>query len=148
MNDFNESKKITCPICKSSDCFEEENESGQSWLCINCGYTTNTKLTKDTTELKNSPVMIQNRAFWDDEKKLYWILSVINLPSKGIVFPEEVGDDITWNYLPLVDIPAEEQFKYPIAGSESKFYTKRLDVDKMEKYYTFYDAIKKLGAIV
>ena len=51
--------KIDCPVCfDTHQCFEDtiENENGEfkSYMCFNCGFTSNSAYTWDSQELKKA----------------------------------------------------------------------------------------------
>ena len=57
--------KITCPNCFTEErCFQDSQEvSGSefsSYMCFNCGFTSNTTYTWDSPELKKAQVVHHN----------------------------------------------------------------------------------------
>ena len=42
--------KITCPVCKSKNCFESIDNNITSYLCLRCGYTSNSLYTSESKE--------------------------------------------------------------------------------------------------
>ena len=141
-------KTTMCPICGTLHAMEETEGEITSWLCVECGFTTNTNMKKNCKELLSSPKAIQELKVWDKEQELYWIPTVINMASRGIIFPESHGSQIIWIYVPIVDISDEEQKNYPIADQPGKYHTRRLDTEQSKKFTRFYDALKCLGAII
>ena len=67
-----EDKKVTCPHCSSKNCFESFEKATEvtSWLCLKCGYTTNTFFTEESQHLQNSfntaPTLIKELQFEKD----------------------------------------------------------------------------------
>jgi len=141
-------KTVQCSVCTNKTALEEDIGGVTSWLCVNCGYTSNTMFTSDSVEFKSTPLAIMNMKHWDEEKQLMWIPTVINMPSRGLIMPEKHGKQVIWTCILMVDIPAEEQHNYPITEQPGKFYKRKLDVNQTLKYTKFYDAIKSLGAII
>jgi len=141
-------KTVPCPVCSKKTALEEGAAGITSWLCVNCGYTSNTMFTDDNPDFLTTPKAIMSLKHYDDERALYWIPTVINMPTRGLIFPEKHGKQIIWTYVPMVDIPIEEQRNYPIANQEGHFYKKKLDADRAEKHSNFYDALKAMGAII
>jgi len=141
-------KKVKCIACGNVTALEETYQNITSWLCVECGYTSNTGLVEDSMELKLSPKTIQTLKIHDKKRNIYWIPSVVNIPSKGMLFPESYGKNIIWLYVPMVDIPEKEQKNYPIPDTENKFYKKRLDIEQTKKFTRFYDGLKEMGAII
>ena len=138
---------VKCLACGEKTALEEEFEGITSWLCTSCGYTSNTQLTKNSRELLMSPKTIQMLKKWDKEREIYWILTVINMPTRGLLFPEEHGSQIIWTYVPIVDIPNEEQRNYPIENSNA-FHTRKLDPTHSKKFTRFSDGLIEMGAII
>ena len=135
-----EDRKVTCPHCGSKNCFEstEDSTGVVSYLCLRCGYTTNSYFTEDSESLQNSfntaPTLIQEIQFFDEKRKLVWIPCVLNMGKRGIIFPRGSKNNWDWNYARTVEIPLKEQKNYPIPGKENQFYQTKLDVDNAEKY--------------
>ena len=47
--------------------------------------------------------------FFDNERKIYWYPSVVNMGPKGIIYPEGNVDDWVWKYAQVIEVPEEEQ---------------------------------------
>ena len=128
-------RKVDCPHCSSKNCFEsiEESTDVLSYLCLKCGYTTNSYFTKKSESLQNSfdtaPTLIKELQFFDKKRKLVWIPCVLNMGKRGIIFPRGSRNNWQWNYAKVVDIKKENQDKYPVVGKEGEFYKSRLDVE-------------------
>tara|TARA_B100000287_G_scaffold277967_1_gene261888 strand:+ start:2470 stop:2976 length:507 start_codon:yes stop_codon:yes gene_type:complete len=128
-------RKVTCPHCGSKNCFEstEEDTNTVSYLCLKCGYTSNTFFTEDSQQLKSSfttaPTLISDLQFFDKSRKLVWIPCVLNMGKRGIIFPKGSKNNWKWNYAKVVDIDLNEQNKYPVPGKEGEFYKSKLDIE-------------------
>lgn len=151
--------KIVCPHCGSHNCFEEtqtlpDDTKVKSYMCVGCGYTTT------TLNVEGSPVvseyeettaeLIKGLRWVDTNTNLVWYPIVLNFPSFGIIFPDGTSEqDWGWKAAPAIDIPEEEQKKYPIPGHKDAYYTKRIDMSKGMNYPSdeFYAACKFLGFI-
>jgi len=146
--------KITCPVCRSQNCFEQEMESLKSYLCVGCGYTSNSLYTKDSKELKQmlttTAELIRNLEFYDEERKLFWYPTVIRVADKGMIFPEGDENDYHWAFAPVVEIPKEEQEKYPIPGADGELYESRLAVEQRQTFdkNDFIGACNAIGIVV
>lgn len=140
-------KTVICPVCSKHTALEETADKITSWLCASCGFTSNTLFVKNNSEFNSTPKSIMNLKFYDKERKIYWIPTIINMPSRGLIFPEKHGKQIIWTYIPMVEIPENEQKDYPIPNS-NKFYKKKLDADMAQRFTNFYDALKAIGAII
>jgi len=151
--------KILCPLCESMNCFQEEHceQNGaiiNSWLCMSCGYTSLSTYKNHSKMLKiilnSSPQIIVNLKKYDDKRHVWWFPSIINIPNKGILYPEGSSTDWQWVYAPTVLISEDEQKNYPIPSQDGKFYDSRLAVEQSKRFKPteFYLAIKEMGAIV
>jgi len=85
---------------------------------------------------------------WDSERQIYWIPTVINMPTRGLIFPEKHGKKLMWVYVPMVSILEEDQRNYPIPGSTTEFYKRKLDSDETKRFTEFNDALVAIGAII
>ena len=145
-------KLIKCPVCLRESALEEEEKDVKSWLCINCGYTSASIYKKGSKELKallgGSPQLIVDLKYFDEDRLVFWVPTVINMPTKGILTPEHGGDKLLWVYYPLVDIPVDKRSEYPIPGTTNKFYEKMIDPQQSKRFNRFYDALREMGAII
>ena len=156
-------KLVNSPICNSDACYESEFTTAggpvKTWLCMTSGYTTNTTMTEDSEELKftleHTAELIKDLR-QDHEPpgggdKLAWFPTAITLPNKGMVFPEPIKgagkDEWMWTVVKAIDIPEEEQSKYPDPRNPGKFYKKRMDMKNLKRFdkMCFMDAAEELG---
>jgi len=151
-------KKITCPHCGSSNCFQEDHEIQdkivESFLCMGCGYTTTSVNTTDSEFIKQfedtCPQLFKDIKFTDPKTGYIWYPTVLNFPEHGLVFPDGADAfDWKWRAMPIVPVSEDEKEKYPIPGEEGKFYESRVDVDssKLFERNQFQDACKFLNII-
>ena len=140
---------IDCPICYDSDtCFEDIQEKFKSYMCFNCGFMSNTAYTEENSDkVENISQLVEELKFFDEERKIYWFPSVVNMGPKGIIYPEGKVESWVWKYAEVVPIKEEEQLDYPIPGEDDKYYTEKLDVEGAKSYgqYEFLDACKEMG---
>ena len=144
--------KTACPYCKnlSNKCFVEqteiEGEPFSSFMCFNCGMTSNSYLAFDSDKLeeytKNHSELMNDLKIMDEEREIVWFPSVINMGEKGIIYPDGKLTDWYWHYAKVIDIPEEDREKYD--GHE-----RRLDVENSEKFgqFEFMEACKSMGII-
>ena len=84
-------------------------------------------------------------------EKLAWFPTTITMPEKGMIFPEPIKgagkDEWMWTVVKAIDIPEEEQNKYPDPRNPGKFYKKRMDMKNLKRYdkLCFMDAAEDLG---
>ncbi len=145
-------KKITCPNCLSDKhCFEEDVnnvENFKSYMCFNCGFTSNTSFRKDSevlNELLNkSTQLVRDVQFFDYDRKITWIPTTLNMGKLGIIFPEGTKTNWNWKLAEVRKLSPEEQ-KDPIY--EGHEYTLDLENAKTYGQYEFLGACKEMGII-
>ena len=143
--------KINCPICKSKNCFESIDKDVTSYLCLSCGYTSNSLLKQDSDSMdeimKTTPQLVKDLQIYDFTRELYWIPTVINMGDRGIIYPEGTTDSWKWKYAKVVDISEERQKDYPVPGTEGRYYTTMLDVENAEEFESteFLKACESMG---
>ena len=86
-------KKITCPICFSDEqCFEEQQKDWSSYMCFNCGFTSNSMYKPDSEELKKASKgatqLMMDISFYDTDREVTWFPSIVNMGELGIIYPE------------------------------------------------------------
>jgi Zn ribbon nucleic-acid-binding protein len=151
--------KVKCPHCGANECFEEtqtmpDNTTVKSYMCVSCGYTSTTLNEVGSQVIKhyeeNTAEIIKDLKWVDPNTNLIWYPIVLNFPSFGIIFPDGTGvHDWTWKAAPAIDIPEEDQKKYPIPGETDKFYTRKVNMEAGKSFAKddFYNACKFLGFI-
>jgi hypothetical protein len=144
--------KITCPVDGGGNCYHERLDEGDTYMSFDCGYATNEhyKIGSEAIDkvLSKAPQLIKDLAFEDFARGIVWIPSVVQIPGKGIVFPDgESKDKWGYRYAEEVSIPEDEQKDWPVEGQEGKFYKHRLDMDNSKAYESceFSEAISNLG---
>ena len=145
-------KKITCPNCLSDKhCFEEDVnnvENFKSYMCFNCGFTSNTSFKKDSevlNELLNkSTQLVRDVQFFDYDRKITWIPTTLNMGKLGIIFPEGSKNNWNWKFAEVRKLSPEEQKDPMYEGHEHT-----LDLENAKEYgqYEFLDACKEMGII-
>jgi len=84
-------------------------------------------------------------------EKLAWFPTTITMPEKGMIFPEPIKgagkDEWMWTVVKAIDVPEEEQKKYPDPRNPGKFYKKRMDMKNLKRFdkMCFMDAAEELG---
>ena len=147
---------IQCPICFNNDkCFEDiiehENKTLSSYLCINCGYTSNSYFTKNSNELQDhkklTAKIVNDLEIFDDARGIYWYPSVINMGKLGIIYPEGTIDDWKWKYAKVNPVPVEDKEKYPVEGKPGEFHETFLDLESATEYepLDFLSALRDMG---
>ena len=108
----------------------------------------NTAYTEENSDkVENTSQLVEELKFFDEERKIYWFPSVVNMGPKGIIFPEGDTKEWFWKYAKVVQIPEEEQEQYPVLDKDGEFYKEKLDVENAETFgqYEFLKACKSMG---
>ena len=148
-------KLVTCKCCGSDACYESTftTEEGpiNTWLCMTCGFTSNSTMTKDSEGLKQTMELTADliKNLRQDHDGLAYFPTAITMPNKGMIFPEPIKntDDWGWTVVKAIPIPKEEQEKYPDATNPGTFYENKMDMKNMKRYekLEFMDAAEELG---
>ena len=143
---------IDCPVCYNGDhCFEDQQENFTSYLCFSCGFMSDSRYEVNSIfldeNLKKSPKLVQLAKVEDKGRNIVWFPAVINMGTKGIIFPEGHHKKYVWKYAKVVQIPEEEQEQYPVLDKDGEFYTEKLDVENAQTFgqYEFLAACKLMG---
>jgi len=144
---------IDCPVCYDKDtCFEDIQDNFSSYMCFNCGFMSNSYYTEENLDKVETGTtkLVNELKYLDDERKIYWYPSVVNMGPKGIIFPEGSVKLWNWKYAKVIAVSEEEKESYPVPDKEGEFYTEKLDVENAIEYgqYEFMDACKDMGITV
>ena len=113
-------KLIDCPRCESNACSEMSNDKITIWLCMGCGFTSNTTITKDNVEQMEGtlPELYKALRFKDKDKK-YWYPNSVMLDDKSMVFAEGTSvNDWKWSAVQSKDGKADMTTKKEFAERE------------------------------
>ena len=148
-------KLTVCRCCGSDACYESEfkTEEGplKTWLCMTCGFTTKSTMTKDSESLKQTLELTADliKDLRQDHEDLSWFPTAITMPNKGMIFPEPIKDtkDWGWTVVKSIPIPKEEREKYPDPRNPGTFYENKMDMKNLKRYdkLSFMDAAEELG---
>ena len=135
-------KKAKCPTFSGElhTCFVEELENGfKSYLCFDCGYTSNSALKIGTDQCKeetqNYTQLVKDLKIEDEETGLEWYPSVINMGPMGLIYPEGTATSWNWRAAKVKEIPEEKRKNFPKKGGG--YYETFLDVEKAESFQSF-----------
>ena len=148
-------KLVVCRCCGSDACYESEftTQEGllKTWLCMTCGFTTNTTMIEDSDSLKQTLELTADmiKDLRQDHEGLAWFPTAVTMPEKGMIFPEPIKDtnDWGWTVVKAIPIPDDEQHKYPDPTNPGTFYKNKMDMKNMKRYdkLCFMDAAEELG---
>ena len=163
-------KLTICKCCGGNACYESEFTTQEdkitTWLCMTCGFTTNTTMTGDCDSLKQTLELTAEliKDLRQDHDGLAWFPTAITMPNKGMIFPEpqtwvdktidrsgkstsKERQDWGWTVVKAIEIPKDEQHKYPDPRNPGTNYTKRMDMKGKKRFQKleFMDAAEELG---
>ena len=154
-------KLTTCKCCKGNACYESEFTTQEgpinTWLCMTCGFTTNSTMTQDGEALKQTLELTADliKDLRQDHDGLSWFPTAITMPEKGMIFPEPLKGTSTlkgkpdwgWTVVKAIPIPKEDQNKYPDPRNPGAFYKHKMDMKGLQRYnkLSFMDAAEELG---
>jgi transcription elongation factor Elf1 len=164
----NNDKLVNCPCCTSNACYESEFQTQegiiQTWLCMTCGFTSNSTMLEDSETLKEIEEYTADliRDLKQVHNKLVWFPTVITMPEKGMIFPEPIksgetfsrSDDKTtttplygWTVVKAIPIEKEEKEKYPNPNKPGHYYQYKMDMKNPIRFdkLCFMDAAEVLG---
>lgn len=126
-----------CLKCGSQICYTNIIEDIKNYLCLSCGFTSNSKF-NDPEYLKLSeeglPELYKDLKYIDPEGGI-WYPSTINFPEKGIIFANGTNkDEWKWAGVLAVKVKEEEKDKFKIPGTENKYYSHRIDMDTLKLF--------------
>ena len=138
-------KLVNCKCCESNACYESEFTTQEgpvnTWLCMTCGFTSNSTMTEDSEALKQTLELTADLI--KDLRQDH------SMPEKGMIFPEPIKDTDEWGWtvVKAISILEEEKEKYPDPKNPGTFYKKRMDMKNMKRYekLCFMDAAEDLG---
>ena len=148
-------KLVNCKCCESNACYESEFTTQEgpvnTWLCMTCGFTSNSTMTEDSEALKQTLELTADliKDLRQDHDGLAYFPTCISMPEKGMIFPEPIKDTDEWGWtvVKAISILEEEKEKYPDPKNPGTFYKKRMDMKNMKRYekLCFMDAAEELG---
>tara|TARA_B100000287_G_C20607588_1_gene770699 strand:- start:316 stop:843 length:528 start_codon:yes stop_codon:yes gene_type:complete len=148
-------EKMTSPITGGKNCFRVYTEptSIEYYLCMGSGFMSHSDFTEDSSTLKgllsNSPKLVQDLKWEDEDTGLTWLPVTLNMGDMGIVYPEGTPENWVWKLAKPKPIPEEEQINYPIPGKEGEYYVSKLDIENADVFDKgdFIGACINLGVI-
>ena len=148
-------KLVVCRCCGSDACYKSEFTTQEgpvnTWLCMTCGFTTNSTMTEDSEGLKQTMELTAEliKDLRQDHEGLAYFPTAITMPEKGMIFPEPIKDtdDWGWTVVKAIPIPKEEQEKYPDPTNPGTFYQNKMDMKNLKRFekMCFMDAAEELG---
>lgn len=144
-------KLVDCKRCGGNACYEqvltpdEIKDTITTWLCMGCGFTTSTLMTKGSKVVKDAietaPELYKDLLFEDTSGNI-WLPSTLTLPGKGMVFIDGVDkQNWKWAAAKAIEILEEEKNKYP------EGQTHKMDMQNIKHFNQkeFMDALEMIG---
>ena len=102
---------IDCPICYDTDaCFEDTQPDFKSYMCFNCGFMSHSHYTEENLDkVENTSKLVNELKQLDEERKIYWYPSVVNMGPKGVIYPEGSVESWIWRYAKVVPVSESEK---------------------------------------
>ena len=137
-----------CPLCGEHSLHLSNDKELNFMQCISCGYVSSDKFlgTKENNEeYKNLDELLQK---WVQEtENRLWIPIQMTLPF-GMVYPALVDNNMKWIFAEKIEIPEEEQKKYPIEGQEGKFYTHKFETENPQMFDKYSEALSVIQTTI
>ena len=152
---MNNEQMIVCPKSKGDACMVTESAPGiKTYFSFSCGFQTNSLMKEGEKfyeeQISLLPDLYKDLIWKDPETELMWIPSMINEPSKGMIFANgPSAQDWNWAAVKAVPVTEEEKTKYPIPGQKGKHYDFRMDMTTMKLFpeRDYMDALSFIGVL-
>lgn len=149
----NQDQLSNCPHCGSdANYITKQSDTYINQMCFGCGYITNSLMKKGTDffeqQMEILPELYKDLSWEDPDTHEVWFPSTINVPDKGMIFANgKSKDNWKWAVVQAVDIPEEDQHKYPNPHKKGEFYSRRMDMKTLKEYskYEFVNALESIN---
>lgn len=152
---MNNEQMIICPLSGGDACMVTESTPGiKTYFSFSCGFQTNSLMKEDedfyNEQISLLPDLYKDLIWKDPETELMWIPSMVNEPTKGMVFAN--GPSKTewgWAAVKAIPVTEEEKEKYPIPNQKGKFYEWRMDMTTLKMFTErdFMEALSYIGVL-
>jgi hypothetical protein len=137
---MNKEQMITCPKSGGNACIVTENVNGiKTYFSFSCGYQTNDLMKEGEAfyeeQMELLPELYKDLLWKDPETNLMWIPSMINIPTKGMIFANGSSiSDWGWSSVKAKKVSEEEKTKYPIPNTKNQYYSWRMDMETLKTF--------------
>jgi len=144
-----------CPCQRQSDaCYMQEVSSEiKNYMCYGCGFVSNSLMREEERfyeeQIEILPELYKD-LFWTDEDGKIWMPSVVNEPTKGMVFANGASSSTwMWGAVKAVPVKDEEKEKYPIPNKKGEYYQFRMDMTTLKNFdkFEFIDALEYINVL-
>jgi hypothetical protein len=110
-------KLIDCPRCGSNACSEMTDGKVSIWICMGCGFTSNTTIKDDNAEQMEATLPELYKALkYKDQDGKYWYPNSVVLEDKSMLFAEGTSvNDWKWSAVQAKDGKADMTTKQEFA---------------------------------
>ncbi len=144
-------KLVTCLHCGGNCCYETEFKRFKSWMCIGCGFQTNSNLNESQYIISYEETLpeLHKDLRYSDLNNRYWYPATINFPQKGIIFANGTDkDNWKWTAMLATEVQEEEKEKFKKPDVENEYFTHKMDA-KTAKHFErnkgFMEAMDYIG---
>jgi hypothetical protein len=146
---------ITCPKSGGDACMVIETSPGiKTYFSFSSGFQTNSLMKEGEAfyeeQISVLPELYKDLIWKDPETELMWLPSMVNEPTKGMVFANGPSkEEWGWAAVKAVSVTEEEKEKYPIPGKKGQFYEFRMDMStlKMFEERNYIDSLSYIGVL-
>lgn len=152
---MNNEQMIICPRSGGDACMVTESAPGiKTYFSFSCGFQTNSLMKEGEAfyeeQISVLPELYKDLIWKDTETELMWLPSMVNEPTKGMVFANGPSkQDWGWAAVKAVPVTEEEKEKYPIPGKKDQFYEFRMDMSTLKMFpeREYMDALSFIGVL-
>jgi hypothetical protein len=104
---------IVCPRCESNACSEMTDSKVTIWICLGCGFTSNTTINDDNVnQMEETLPELYKALRYKDADGKYWYPNSVMLDNKSMVFAEgTTAEDWKWSAVQSKDDKADMSTK-------------------------------------
>jgi hypothetical protein len=132
---------------------QEVSSEIKNYMCYGCGFISNSLMREGERfyeeQIEILPELYKD-LFWTDEDGKIWMPSVVNEPTKGMVFANGASSSTwMWGAVKAVPVKDEEKEKYPIPNKKEEYYQFRMDMTTLKNFdkFGFIDALSYIGVL-
>lgn len=141
----------TCRKCSSPLCYERHEEGIIFWDCLQCGFSTNTLLLKNTEAVLSYQSMMPSLFVdikYEDKEGFVWFPTTVIKDGIGIIFPDGSSKD-DWKWAVARHVPVEDLEKEKFKKKDGSYHKYKTDMKNVLHFdqNMFSKALEALGFI-
>lgn len=139
-----------CGRCNSKLCYTSTfNEDVTTQLCLSCGFTTSSVMTKGSSTVENffntAPELYKD-LYHVDDNGYYWVPGTITVPDKGMVFLDGTTKE-DWKWVAVKPRPITKQERKDKPVLQDKAFTMDMENKKEFGQFDFSGALSEIGVM-